>query len=81
MPKVEIDSTIVTVKLDDTDTPLADLREQAMASFRDAVEVMKSVGTHSAVGFHVERRDPGVRGYGTQYNQPRPTQEAGDING
>lgn len=75
MPKVEIDSTIVTVKLDDADTPLADLRTQAMESFRDAVEVMKSVGTHSAVGFQAERRDPGPRGYGTRWDQPRPTQE------
>lgn len=75
MSKAEIDTALVTIRLHDDNATAEDLRKQAMESFREATEVMKTVGTQGAIGFHVERKDPGVRGYGTQWNQPRPTQE------
>lgn len=75
--KAEIDTAIVTIRLHDDNATADELRKQAMETFLEATAVMKDIGTQGAVGFHAERRDPGPRGYGTRWDQPRPTQEVG----
>lgn len=76
MPKVEIDTPGVTIRLEASEASIDTLGKQAMDMFREASEVdgrdRSSMGFGSA---YIERRGEGARGYHTEWSQPRPMQE------
>jgi hypothetical protein len=76
MPKVEIDTPGVTIRLDASEVSIEALGKQAMDMFKEASEVARATPPGPAFGFGSERRGEGQRGYHTEWHQPRPTQEA-----
>lgn len=78
MPKVEIDTAGVTVRLEASESSITDLSKQALDLYRDATAIERGV-TPLSIGFGgqvIERRGEGTRGYGTEWSQPLPRQEA-----
>lgn len=74
MPKVEIDTPGVTIRLDANEASISELSKQALELYRDASQInTQQRDTAPAFGFTSERRDTPILGHGSRWNQPRTT--------
>lgn len=68
MPRVKIDTTVVTIELEATEKSIDDLADKAMSMFEQATKAMIDVPNGPAVGFREDKRwtpeyrHPDVRG-------------------
>lgn len=74
MPKVEISTNSVSIKLDATETSITELGKQALDLLTEASKLdSQRDDTAPAFGFSNERRDTPMQGHGSQWHQPRTT--------
>ena len=76
MPSAKIsDAYGVTVELDATEMSIGELGKQALELFQQANQTIAERSANTlAFGFSGERRGEPMKGYGTEWRQPRPVQ-------
>jgi len=75
MPKVKIGTQGVSIELEASETSIDALGKQALDLYRDACAIDAGQSTGPGFGLTNERRGEPMRGYHTEWHQPRPTQE------
>lgn len=72
MAKVEIDTSGVTIRIDDSEANSEVLAGRALALYREAVAVDAGLPTGPASGGQLERRASSNLGFGTWRHQAKP---------